>query len=312
MATATGTPTELPVSTATIAMTGVSKWYGDKVALSDITFSIGPGVTALLGPNGSGKSTALKLLTGQLRPSRGEVRVLGQPALNNPALYGRMGYVPEQETIYPYLSAREFVEFSAQMHGVKQPGPAAERALRIVDLWQASERRLGGFSKGMRQRVKIAQALVNDPEVLILDEPLTGADPRQRVELMLVFDELAAAGATVLISSHVLAEVERMGSNILVLVDGKLAAEGNFRRIRDLMSDRPRRVLVGCAVAARLLLLPGTCEVRLRDGAIELETTDHRAFSVAVPLAAREAGSRLFSVESLDEGLESVFRYLVE
>jgi ABC-2 type transport system ATP-binding protein len=301
---------------ATIALTAVSKWFGDKVALSDVSFAIGPGVTALLGPNGAGKSTALKLLTGQLRPSRGEVRVLGQNPIDNQALYRRLGLVPEQEALYPFMTARQFVEFAAQLQRLPNPAGAAALALERVGMVDTADRRLGGFSKGMRQRIKIAQALVHEPEVLILDEPLTGTDPRQRVDLMQLFDEMAAGGATVLISSHVLSEVERMGSNVLVLVDGKLAAEGDFHRIRDLMNDRPRRVFVGCdaprAVASRLLLLPGTVEATIRGDGVELETSDPRAFAVAVPLVAQESGTRLFTVESLDEGLESVFRYLVE
>jgi ABC-2 type transport system ATP-binding protein len=214
------------------------------------------------------------------------------------------------------MTARGFLEFAARLYRLPDPAAAAARALELVALTDAADRGLGGFSKGMRQRVKIAQALVHEPEVLILDEPLSGADPRQRVELMAVFDQLAAAGATVLISSHVLSEVERMGSNVLVLVDGKLAAEGDFRQIRDLMNDRPRRVRVHCerprAVAAALVQLPGVVELRLEDGAIDVETNDARAFSVAVPRLARDAGARLTGIEGLDEGLESVFRYLVE
>ncbi len=301
---------------ATLVMRGVSKWYGDKVALSEVSFSVGPGVTALLGPNGAGKSTTLKLLTGQLRPSRGDVRVLGQPVVDNPQLYRRIGLVPEQEALYPHMTARGFIEFAARLYRLPDPAAAAERALKLVALLDAADRSLAGFSKGMRQRVKIAQALVHEPEVLILDEPLTGADPRQRVELMAVFDEMAAAGATVLISSHVLSEVERMGSNVLVLVDGKLAAEGDFRQIRALMNDRPRRVRVSCdrprTLAAALVQLPTVVELRVQDGGLEVETSDARAFAVAVPRLARDAGARLTGVEGLDEGLESVFRYLVE
>ncbi|HLZ71547.1 MAG TPA: ABC transporter ATP-binding protein [Dehalococcoidia bacterium] len=301
---------------ATIVLRGVSKWYGDKVALSDISFAIGPGVTALLGPNGAGKSTTLKLLTGQLRPSRGVVRVLSEPVVDNPALYRRIGLVPEQESLYPQMTARGFIEFAARLYRLPDPAAAAERALKLVALLDAADRNLGEFSKGMRQRVKVAQALVHEPEVLVLDEPLSGADPRQRVELMGVFDQMAATGATVLISSHVLSEVERMGSNVLVLVDGKLAAEGDFRQIRELMNDRPRRLRVLCErprlVAAALVQLPGIVELRLQDGGLEVETNDARAFAVAVPRLARDAGARLTGVEGLDEGLESVFRYLVE
>jgi ABC-2 type transport system ATP-binding protein len=299
----------------TIEARNVSKWFGDKVAVSDLTFSIGPGVTALLGANGAGKSTTLKMLTGQLRPSQGQLRVLGQPVVDNPPLYRRIGLVPEQEGLYPFLSAREFVELAARLHRLPRPREAAREALRAVDLLDAERRSLGGFSKGMRQRVKIAQALVHDPEVLFLDEPLTGADPRQRLALMEVFTALGAAGKTVLISSHILNEVERMGSNVLVIVNGKLAAEGDFHAIRALMDDRPRRVRVRCsdprAVAAELVRLPGTRGLQLEGEALVVETTAAQEFYRMVPRAAQRADARLTGIEGLDEDLESVFRYLV-
>src|SRR5579885_3644788 len=247
---------------ATIVMENVSKWYGDKVAVSDLTFALGPGVTALLGPNGAGKSTTLKLLTGLLRPSKGQVRVLGQQVVDNPKLYRKIGLVPEQESLYPFLSIREFVELAARLHHMPNPREAARAALRVVELDDVENRPLGNCSKGMKQRAKIAQALVHDPEILILDEPLTGADPRQRLSMMEVYTRLGQTGKTVLISSHILYEVERMGSNVLVIVNGKLAAEGDFHAIRALMDDRPRRVRVTCsdprAVAARLVALSGT------------------------------------------------------
>jgi len=280
---------------ATIEVTGVSKWFGDKVAVSDLSFALGPGVTALLGPNGAGKSTTLKMLTGLLQPSRGRIRVLGQSVFDNPPLYRRIGLVPEQEGIYPFLTAHE--------------------ALRAVDLLDAAGRKIGGFSKGMRQRVKVAQALVHDPTILFLDEPLTGADPRQRLALMETFTRLGAAGKTVLISSHILYEVERMGSNVLVLINGKLAAEGDFHAIRALMDDRPRRVRVSCtdprALAARLIALAGTRSLQVEDGAVVVETAAPVEFHHAVKRVARETGTRLYGIEGLDEDLESVFRYLV-
>jgi ABC-2 type transport system ATP-binding protein len=300
---------------ATIEVEGVSKWYGDKVAVSDLTFALGPGVTALLGPNGAGKSTTLKMLTGQLRPSRGSVRVLGQPVMDNPRLYRRIGLVPEQEGLYTFLTGREFVELAAQLHHLPRPRQAAEEALQAVEMLDAADRRLGGYSKGMRQRVKIAQALVNDPEVLMLDEPLTGADPRQRLALMEMFTRLGAAGKTVLVSSHILYEVERMGSNVLVIVNGKLAAEGDFHAIRALMDDRPRRVRVTCsdprAVAARLVALSGTLSVSVESDALVAETAAPLEFHHTVPRAAQAAEARLYGIEGLDEDLESVFRYLV-
>lgn len=300
---------------ATIEVSGVSKWYGDKVAVSDLTFTVGPGVTALLGPNGAGKSTTLKMLTGQLRPSQGTVRVLGRPVIDNPSLYRQIGLVPEQEELYPFLSALQFVELAAKLQRMPRPREAARAALQTVDLLDAQHRKLGGFSKGMRQRVKIAQALVHDPMVLFLDEPLTGADPRQRLALMEVFEKLGAEGRTVLISSHILTEVERMGTNVLVIARGKLAAEGNFHQIRALMLDHPRRVRVrgsDCrALAAALIRLPGTRSLEIDEDSLIVETTAALDFYHALPGAARETGVRLNEISGLDEDLESVFRYLV-
>jgi ABC-2 type transport system ATP-binding protein len=300
---------------ATIELVNVSKWYGDKVAVSDLTFTLGPGVTALLGPNGAGKSTTLKLLTGLLRPSKGVVRVLGQHVVDNPALYRRIGLVPEQESLYPFLSIREFVELAARLHKMPNPREAARAALRVVELDDVENRPLGNCSKGMKQRAKIAQALVHDPEVLILDEPLTGTDPRQRLAMMEVFTRLGETGKTVLISSHILYEVERMGSNVLVMVNGKLAAEGDFHAIRGLMDDRPRRVRVTCShprkVAAFLVALPCTSSIHVENNALVAETALPLDFHQAVPLAAQQVGARLYGIEGLDEDLESVFRYLV-
>jgi ABC-2 type transport system ATP-binding protein len=192
---------------------------------------------------------------------------------------------------------------------------AAGEALRIVELADVADRGLGQCSKGMRQRAKIAQGLVNDPEILILDEPLSGADPRQRLAMMEVFTRLGDSGKTVLISSHILYEVERMGSNVLVMVNGKLAAEGDFHAIRALMDDRPRRVRVTCSdprtVSAALISLPGTRSIHVEEGAIVVETAAPLEFHLAVPQAAQSAGARLYAIEGLDEDLESVFRYLV-
>jgi ABC-2 type transport system ATP-binding protein len=292
-----------------------SKWFGDKVAVSDLSFAIGPGVTTLLGPNGAGKTTTLRLLAGMVRPSQGSVRVLGSPVFGHPALYRSIGLVPETESVYPFLTARQFVELAARLNHVSRPGEAATDALRAVDLLDVQERRIGTFSKGMRQRVKVAQGLVHDPQILLLDEPLTGADPRQRLALMDLFMRLGAAGKTVLISSHILNEAEQVGSNILVIVEGKLAARGNFHDIRALMDDRPRRVRIGCTqpreIAAGLVPLPAIRRLELDDESVTIETTDVQQLGRAVATVAQSSESRLFSVEGLDEDLESVFRYLV-
>jgi ABC-2 type transport system ATP-binding protein len=302
----------------TIEVKDVSKWYGDKVAVSDLSFSLGPGVTALLGSNGAGKTTTLKMLTGLLRPSKGNVWVLGQPVSADPSLYRRIGVVPEHEGLYPFLSALEFVELSARLYHLQSPREAARSALQAVELLDAADRKLGAFSKGMRQRVKIAQALVHDPEVLFLDEPLSGADPRQRISMMEMLTHMGASGKTILISSHILYEVERMGSNVLVIVHGKLAAEGDFHSIRALMDDRPRRVRVLCsdarALAQALVALSGTRSVQVEDdgsSALVAETSAPLEFHQAIPSMAQAAQVRVFGIEGLDEDLESVFRYLM-
>lgn len=302
-------------SVVTIQADRATKWFGDKVAVSELTFSLGTGVTTLLGPNGAGKTTTLRMLAGMVKPSHGSVRVLGQSVFANTALYRHIGLVPEQESIYPFLTARQFVELAARLYRLPHPAEAAQAVLKIVDLQDEQDRALGGFSKGMRQRVKIAQGLVHDPQILLLDEPLSGADPRQRLALMGLFTRMAEGGKTILISSHILNEAEQVGSNVLVLVDGKLAAQGNYHAIRALMDDRPRRVRVICseprAVAAGLAALPSIRRLELEDGLLVVETTDVVTLGRAVPALAREAGAHLYGVEGLDEDLESVFRYLV-
>jgi ABC-2 type transport system ATP-binding protein len=300
---------------ATIEVHTVSKWYGDKVAVSDLSFALGSGVTALLGPNGAGKSTTIKLLTGLLRPSRGQVRVLGESVWNNPKLYRRIGLVPEQEGLYSFLSIRQFVELAARLHRLPNVRESTNAALRTVELFDVADRPLAQCSKGMRQRAKIAQGLVNYPEILILDEPLSGADPRQRLAMMEVFTHLGEMGKTVLISSHILYEVERMGSNVLVMVNGKLAAEGDFHAIRALMDNRPRRVRITCSdprkVATYLVSLPGTRSIHVEADSAVVETAVPLDFYLAVPQVAQSAGVHLYAIEGLDEDLESVFRYLV-
>ena len=300
----------------TIVVEHVSKWYGDVVAVSDVAFGVAPGVTALLGPNGAGKSTMLKMLAGLLAASSGSVRIHGRPARGEPGTYRRLGLVPEQEQLYPFLTGREFVRLNAVLQKLPDPDGATDRAITLVEMTNAAGRKLGGYSKGMRQRVKVAAALVHDPDVLLMDEPLNGTDPVQRAGLIGLIRELGAAGKTVLVSSHVLVEVERFAENILVIVNGKLAAAGDYRAIRDKMdqhdhairirADDPRRL------AAALIAEPSTRAIRF-DGAGRLvaETNDVRAFARAVPAVARREGIRLLEVQAVDESLTSVLAYLV-
>ena len=292
-----------------------SKWFGDVVAVSDVSFSVGPGVTALLGPNGAGKSTMLRLLCGLTRPSQGTVRVLGEDPHGAPALYRRIGLVPQQEALFTTLTGRAFVRLAADLHGLDRPDERAVAELRRVELDPDDPRPLATYSKGMRQRVKVAQALVHDPEVVILDEPLEGLDPRQRLHLITLFRELGQAGRCVIVSSHVLDEVERFGSRVLVMAQGRLAAEGDFHAIRALMDDRPNRLRLRTdrprELAASLVSSGAVVGLRVEGEVLLVDTDDVGAFRRAIAPAAAGAGARLLELVALDDDLESVFRYLV-
>ena len=294
----------------------VSRWFGALVAVSDVSFDVGPGVTALLGPNGAGKSTMFRMLCGLARPSKGTVRVLGRDPRTDPSVARFIGLVPQQETVFEPLTARQFVALSARLHGLPDPEGAAASALETVGLDPSDSRRLPAYSKGMRQRAKVAQAIVHDPAVLVLDEPLTGLDPRQRMDMVALFRRLGSEGRCVIVSSHVLDEVERLGSQVLMMSQGRLAAAGDFHELRALMDDRPMRIRVRTdrprELAGALLEVVSIVGVRLDDGVLELDTTDARALAHALAPAARERGARLFEVQPLDADLEGVFRYVVQ
>jgi ABC-2 type transport system ATP-binding protein len=300
----------------TIEVADVSKWFGSIVALSEVTCRVEPGITALLGPNGAGKSTLLRVLCGLTAPSRGEVRILGQVPRRDLALNRRIGLVPQQEALFDPLRAVQFVRLAAELHGVADPGAAAVAALGLVDLDPDDARPVRTYSKGMRQRVKVAQALVHGPEVVLLDEPLEGLDPFQRLRMIELFRRLASEGRTVLISSHVLDEVEKFGSRVLVIAQGRLAAEGDFHGIRDLMDDRPHRLRIGTdeprALAAGLLSNGAVTGAWVQGAdSLVVDTVDVATFRRAVAVVARDARARLTEVAPLDDDLESVFRYLV-
>ncbi len=311
-----GTPPAAP-STAVVVVENVSKWFGDLVAVSDVSFHLNPGVTALLGPNGAGKSTMMRVLCGLTPPSIGTVTVLGQDPHRDLAVTGRIGLVPQQEGIFEMLTAFDFVRLAAILHGLPQPDGAATHALEVVELDPHDRRRLPTYSKGMRQRVKLAQAIVNDPAVLVLDEPLTGLDPRQRIHMIDLVHRLGDQGRVVLVSSHVLEEVERFGSRVLVIAQGRLAAEGDFRAIRDLMDDRPLRIRVRTdqprALASTLVGTDVIVGVQVGGpDEVVIDTVDAARFRRSVASAAAHVGARLYEVTPLDDDLESVFRYLVD
>ncbi len=300
---------------APIDVRNVSRWYGDVVAVNDISFSVGPGITGLLGPNGAGKSTLLHMISGFLRPSAGTVEVHGEAPWRNPSLFRRVGVVPEREAVYSFLGARGLARASACLHGLADPDEAAARAVSLVELEDAQDRPMGGYSKGMRQRAKIAAALVHDPEVLILDEPFNGTDPRQRLQLMEMLRRQAAEGRTILFSSHILEEVERLAENVLVIVNGRLAASGHFHQIRRLMTDRPHafelRSSDNRALAAALVGLPHVSAIQLHDGRLDVRTSDFGAFTAQIARTARDCAVTLHELRPADESLESVFSYLV-
>jgi ABC-2 type transport system ATP-binding protein len=298
-----------------INLTSVSRWYGNVVAVNDVSFEIGPGITGLLGPNGAGKTTLLHMMAGFLAPSAGEVKLDETSTWRHPELYRSIGFVPEREAVYPFLTGRQFVDASARLQGVEDPVAATERALTSVDLVAPAGRAIGGYSKGMRQRVKVAASLVHDPPVLILDEPFNGMDPRQRLHMMDMLRGMASEGRTILFSSHILEEVERLSDRVLVVVAGRLAASGDFRRIRRLMTDRPHSFTIRTTddrrLARELMAVPEVQAVQLSDGVLSVQTGDYGALTRALAPAAQRAGVSLLELRPADESLESVFSYLV-
>jgi ABC-2 type transport system ATP-binding protein len=294
-----------------------SRWYGNVVAVNDVTMTIGPGVTGLLGPNGAGKSTLIHMMSGFLAPSAGSVTLDGQPLWRNHEVYRRIGLVPEREALYDNLTGWRFVLANAQLHKLPDPEAAARRAIELVDMTSAQHRRVGTYSKGMKQRIKVATALVHDPAVLLLDEPFNGMDPRQRLHMMDLLRHLGEQGRTVLFSSHILEEVEQVASQIEVVVAGRHAASGDFREIRRLMADRPHQYVIRSSDDRRLaaaLIADGSSsgvEVDTREGCLRVQAVDFQRFTWLVPQVARHAGVRLYEVSPTDESLESVFSYLV-
>ena len=299
-----------------IAVNEVSKFFGSVVAVSDVSFAINDGVTALLGPNGAGKSTLFRMLCGLTPPSRGAVDVLGADPRHDRDVRGRIALVPQQDALFDHMSAGDFLDLAARTHGMPDPEAAAMAALRMVELHDVGAKPVGQFSKGMRQRVKVAAALVNDPEVLILDEPLTGLDPVQRRHMIALFHRLGDEGRCVLVSSHVLDEVAKIGSRVLVIAQGRLVASGDYRDLRDLMDDRAHRIRIGASDPRRLataLVERGLVTGLSLDARnVMVDTLDVDSLGRNLAAISVEIGVRLTEVSPLDDDLESVFRYLVE
>ncbi|XVQ87195.1 ABC transporter ATP-binding protein [Microbispora siamensis] len=311
------TTTSSPVTTrqGVLELAQVSRWYGNVVAVNDVTMTIGPGVTGLLGPNGAGKSTLLHMMAGFLAPSTGAATLDGLPIWHNHQIYRQIGLVPEKEAVYGFLTGWQFVLSSARLHGLPSPDDAARRALDLVEMTDASGRRIETYSKGMRQRVKVAAALVHDPQVLLLDEPFNGMDPRQRLHLMDLVRRMGDDGRTILFSSHILEEVERVAHHIEVLVAGRHAASGDYREIRRRMADRPHLFRVRSSddrrLAAALIADLSSSAVSLTEQGVEVQVTDYARFTALLPRMARDLAVHLWQVSPTDEDLESVFSYLI-
>jgi ABC-2 type transport system ATP-binding protein len=302
-----------------IAADQLSKWYGQVIGLNDVTVSVPPGITGLLGPNGAGKSTFMKLITGQLHPSKGAVTVLGEPIWKNPSLYFRVGFCPEQDAFYDRMTGLEWVTALVRLNGFseKEASQAAEKALTTVDLMEAANKKIGAYSKGMRQRVKLAQAIVHDPEMLILDEPLSGMDPLARRRTMKMIRDWARQGKSVLVSSHILHEVESMTSNILLIHNGRILAEGNVHQIRDLIDEHPHTVYIRAAdprgLAREFLTRADVMSLRFEPGAVIVETSKPDEFYKRLTeLVAEGTGGAVEEVSSPDDNLQAVFKYLVK
>ena len=299
-----------------VRLDNASLWYGNVVAVNNVSMVLDPGVTGLLGPNGAGKTTVLHLMAGLLPPSRGTVTIGGEPAWRNPRVYRHLGLVSEQEAAHTFLTASEFVLASARLQRLPDPVAAARRAIELVELTDAQDRRIGTYSKGMRQRTRVAAALVHDPAVLLLDEPFNGLDPRQRLQMMELFRTLGAQGRTILFSSHILEEVEEVCDTVQVMIAGRLAASGDYRAIRRLMSNRPHVFMLRSTddrrLAVALMRHESVAAIEVGDDALTVRAGDYGSFTRALPRIALDEGVGVRQLLPSDESLESVFSYLVE
>ncbi len=306
--------------TSVLAGKNISKWYGQVIAVNNVSFTIGHGVVGLLGPNGAGKSTLLKLITGQLRPSQGEVTVFAERIWNNFPLFHRLGFCPEQDSFYERMTGAEFLAAMLRMHGFANAEVAsrANAALETVKLTSVRDKKIAAYSKGMRQRIKMAQAIAHDPEVLILDEPLAGMDPVGRRETIQLVRQWGKEGKCVIVSSHILHEVEAMTSTILLMHNGKVLAEGEVHQIRDLIDKHPHSIYIRCSAPRRLAecLAPYPDVESMRfhpEGeALTVETRRPDDFYRRLPEMMVKADIDLQEITSPDDNLQAVFHYLVK
>ncbi len=311
---------KLPRSDTIIKLSRVSRWYGQVIGLNDISLEIRRGITGLLGPNGAGKSTMFKIITGQIKPGLGKVRIYGKRVWNNYMLWDKMGYCPEYDSFWSELTGFKFIKYLSELHGAT--GASAQKmtvdVLKQVGLERESRRKIKGYSKGMRQRLKVAQALLHDPEILILDEPLSGTDPIAKYSLINLFQELEAQGKTLVISSHVLEEVERITDNILLIHKGRLLAEGRIQEIRDLIDRYPHNIFIQtsdtASLAQRLIREAFVLAVAKQESPKGLMVQTHQPdiFYSQIAKIILEEQVEISQMTSTDDNLDAVFRYLVE
>jgi ABC-2 type transport system ATP-binding protein len=297
----------------------LSKWYGQVIGLNDVTLTVPAGITGLLGPNGAGKSTFMKLITGQLKPSQGTILVLGERIWRNPALYFQIGFCPEQDAFYERMTGLEWLVALVRLNGVGdgEADAMARKALEQVELTEAMHKKIGAYSKGMRQRVKLAQAIAHDPQLLILDEPLSGMDPIARRKTIRLIQDWGKAGRSVVVSSHILHEIESMTSNILLINQGRILAEGNVHQIRDLIDEHPHTVYIKAdqprALAREFLSDADVLSLRFEADAVVVQTARPDAFYARLTaMAASGEVGPVHEVTSPDDNLQAVFAYLVK
>ncbi len=297
---------------------GLSRWYGQVIGVNDVSLSMGPGITGLLGPNGAGKSTFMKLITGQIKPSRGSVKVLGEPVWNNPELMRRVGFCPEQDAFYSGMTGFNWIRGLLRLNGYsrEETDRLTLRALEAVELVEAKDKKIGAYSKGMRQRIKLAQAIAHDPELLILDEPLGGMDPLARRQTIRMIKDFAAQGRSIIVSSHILHEIEAMTATILLVHHGRIVAEGNVHEIRELIEDHPHRILIQCEsprqLAGRLVDWPAVAGMRLDESGVEVQTSKPDTFFTMLPDVILSEKIKVTRLLSPDDNLQAVFDYLVK
>lgn len=304
---------------AIVETTGLSKWYGQVIGVNDITLEIGSGITGLLGPNGAGKTTLLNLMVGLLKPSSGSMKVLGEPVWNNPDLNRRIGYCPEQDAFYYNMTGFQFVITMAMLDGYsrKEAENRALETIEIVDLLENKDRKIAAYSKGMRQRIKVAQSLIHDPELLFLDEPLNGMDPIGRRSSIKLVRELGKNGKSVIVSSHILYEIEAMTNSILLINNGRILAEGNVHEIRELIDEHPHNVYIRCSkprlLASILVSYEDVASVKLgaEDDTLVIETVKPDDLYSRLPEIILENDIKVEDLHSPDDNLQAVFRYLV-